>query len=85
MPYLHWNDARSLVLSGASIIGQELSMHYLEKQRRTSNLTDLAEQYGESIDNLSMDVLMEAIYNERNAFTARVLHKHETDNKEEET
>jgi hypothetical protein len=85
MPYLHWNDARSLVLSGASIIGQGLSMHYSDKQRRTSNLTDLAEQYGESIDNLSMDVLMEAIYNERHAFTARVLHKHETDNKEEET
>jgi hypothetical protein len=38
-------------------------MHYLEKQRQTNNLTDLAEKYGESIDNLPMDVLMEAIYN----------------------
>ena len=45
-------------------------------------LTELAEKYGESIDNLPMDVLMEAIYNERNAFDARVLHGHES---EEET
>jgi len=85
MPYSHWNGARSLALSGVSIIGQELSMHYSDKQRRTSNLTDLAEQYGESIDNLPMDVLMEAIYNERHAFDARVLHKYETDGQEKET
>ena len=41
-------------------------------------LTELAEKYGESIDNLPMDVLMEAIYNERNAADARVLHGHES-------
>jgi hypothetical protein len=29
-------------------------------------LTELAEQYGESIDNLPIEVLMEAIYNEQN-------------------
>ena len=60
-------------------------MHYSDKQRQTNKLTDLAEQYGESIDNLSMDVLMEAIYNERHAFDARVLHKYETDGQEKET
>jgi hypothetical protein len=43
-------------------------------------LTELAEEYGESIDNLPMDILMEAIYNERNAYVAGVLH----DNKSEE-
>jgi hypothetical protein len=48
-------------------------------------ISDLAEEYGESIDNLPMDVLMEAIYNERHAFTARVLHEHETNNQKEET
>tara|TARA_B100000614_G_C14395685_1_gene431584 strand:+ start:178 stop:327 length:150 start_codon:yes stop_codon:yes gene_type:complete len=42
-------------------------------------LTELAEKYGESIDNLPMDVLMEAIYNERNASDARVLHGHESE------
>tara|TARA_B100001057_G_scaffold258717_1_gene258848 strand:+ start:14812 stop:14961 length:150 start_codon:yes stop_codon:yes gene_type:complete len=41
-------------------------------------LTELAEKHGESIDNLPMDVLMEAIYNEWNASTARVLHGHES-------
>jgi hypothetical protein len=60
-------------------------MHYLDKRKRTKGLTELAEEYGESIDNLPMDVLMEAIYNERHAFTARVLHKHEADNQEKET
>ena len=35
-------------------------------------LTELAEKYGESIDNLPMDILMEAIYN------ARILHGHES-------
>jgi len=29
-------------------------------------LTELAEQYGESIDNLPIEVLMEGIYNEQN-------------------
>ena len=38
-------------------------------------LSELAEKYGESIDNLSMDILMEAIYNERNASTVGVLHQ----------
>ena len=42
-------------------------------------LTELAEKYGESIDNLPMDVLMEAIYNERNAFNARVLYGHKSE------
>ena len=42
-------------------------------------LTELAEKYGESIDNLPMDVLMEGIYNERNASDARVLHGHESE------
>ena len=42
-------------------------------------LTELAEKYGESIDNLPLDVLMEGIYNERNASDARVLHGHESE------
>ena len=42
-------------------------------------LTELAEKH-ESIDYLPMDILMEAIYNERNAYVASVLH----DNKSEE-
>ena len=46
-------------------------------------LTELAEKYGESIDNLPMDVLMEAIYNERNAFDARILHGHESKEEKE--
>jgi hypothetical protein len=46
-------------------------------------LSELAEQYGESIDNLPMDILMEAIYNERNASTAGVLH-HEQSQEEKE-
>ena len=46
-------------------------------------LTELAEQYGESIDNLPMDVLMEGIYNEWNASDARVLHGHESTEKKE--
>jgi len=58
-------------------------MHYSEKQGQTNNLTELAEKYGESIDNLPMDVLMEAIYNERNASTAGVLH-HEQSQEENE-
>ena len=46
-------------------------------------LTELAEKYGESIDNLPMDVLMEAIYNEWNASDARVLHGHESKEEKE--
>jgi len=46
-------------------------------------LTELAEKYGESIDNLPMDILMEAIYNERNASDARVLHGHESKEEKE--
>ncbi len=48
-------------------------------------LTELAEQYGESIDNLPMDILMEAIYNERNAPTTSVLHEHKSEDSQEET
>mgnify|MGYP004051429583 CR=1 len=48
-------------------------------------LTELAIKYGESIDNLSMDVLMEAIYNERNASTSSVLdYQQYKDKKEKE-
>ena len=57
-------------------------MRYSKKQKRIS---DLAEEYGESIDNLSMDVLMEAIYNERHAPTANLLHDKQTEYQEEET
>ena len=46
-------------------------------------LTELAEKYGESIDNLPIDVLMEGIYNERNASDARVLHGHESQEEKE--
>ena len=46
-------------------------------------LSELAEKYGESIDNLSMDILMEAIYNERNASVAGVLHQHESKDTQE--
>lgn len=49
----------------------------------TKSLSELAEQYGESIDNLPVDILMEAIYNERNAFDARVLHGHESKEEKE--
>ena len=49
----------------------------------TLTLTELAEKYGESIDNLPLDVLMEGIYNERNASNARVLHGHESEEEKE--
>jgi hypothetical protein len=42
-------------------------------------LVELAEKYGESIDNLPIEVLMEGIYNERNAYVADILY----DNKSE--
>jgi len=57
-------------------------VRYLKNQRRIS---DLAEDYGESIDNLSMDVLMEAIYNEGYAPTTNLLHDKQTEHQEEET
>jgi hypothetical protein len=57
-------------------------VHYSEKRKRIS---DLAEEYGESIDNLSVDVLMEAIYNEGHAFTANLLHDKQTEHQEKET
>jgi len=41
--------------------------------RTTKTLTQLAQEMGESIDNLPVEVLMEAIYNERNAPTSGVL------------
>lgn len=44
-------------------------------------LEELAEKYGESIDNLPIDILMEGIYNERYAYVTSVLH----DNESEET
>ena len=44
-------------------------------------LTELAEKHGESIDNLPMDILMEAIYNERNAYVASVLNDNESEEK----
>ena len=48
-------------------------------------LTELVEKYGESIDNLPMDVLMEAIYNEWNASTSSVLdYQQYKDKKEKE-
>jgi hypothetical protein len=58
-------------------------MHYSKKQKQTNNLTDLAEKYGESIDNLPIDILMEAIYNERNASTAGVLHNEQSQEEKE--
>ena len=51
--------------------------------RTTKTLTQLAQEMGESIDNLPVEVLMEAIYNERNASTAGVLH-HEQSQEEKE-
>jgi hypothetical protein len=56
---------------------------YLEKQNLLS-ISELAEKYGESIDNLSMDVLMESIYNERHAPNARLLQQSEQQTEEEE-
>ena len=47
-------------------------------------LTELAEKHGESIDNLPMDILMEAIYNERNAYAAGVLHHNKSEEKKTE-
>ena len=44
-------------------------------------LVELAEKYGESIDNLPIEVLMEGIYNERNAYVASVLHDNESEEK----
>ena len=49
----------------------------------SKTLTQLSQEMGESIDNLPIDVLMEAIYNERNASTAGVLH-HEQSQEEKE-
>ena len=58
-------------------------MTLTEMCERHMTLTELAEKYGESIDNLPMDILMEAIYNERNAFDARILHGHESKEEKE--
>ena len=46
-------------------------------------LSELAEKYGESIDNLPIEVLMEGIYNERYASVAGVLHQHESKDTQE--
>jgi len=48
------------------------------------NMQKLAEQYGESIDNLPIDILMEAIYNERNAFTSGVLYDQQSEETKKE-
>ena len=58
-------------------------MRYLNKQNKLS-INQLAQHYGESIDNLSVDVLMEAIYNERNAPDASLLQQSEHETKKEE-
>jgi len=58
-------------------------MSYLEKQNSLS-ISELAEKYGESIDNVSMEALMEAIYNERHAPNARLLQQSEQQTEEEE-
>jgi hypothetical protein len=57
-------------------------MSYLEKQNSLS-ISELAEKYGESIDNVSMEALMEAIYNERHAPNARLLQQSEQQTEEE--
>ena len=44
---------------------------------------ELAEKFGESIDNVSMEALMEAIYNERHAPNARLLQQSEQQTEEE--
>jgi hypothetical protein len=60
-------------------LGSELlerRYHCFVKERKTKlkkTLSQLAQEMGESIDNLPIDVLMEAIYNERNAPTSSVL------------
>jgi hypothetical protein len=51
--------------------------------KTTKTLTQLAQEMGESIDNLPIDVLMEAIYNERNASTASVLHNEQSQEEKE--
>jgi len=57
-------------------------MSYLEKQNSLS-ISELAEKFGESIDNVSMEALMEAIYNERHAPNARLLQHSEQQTEEE--
>lgn len=46
-------------------------------------MEELAEKYGEGIDNLPIDVLMEAIYND-NASTTNVLHINKSKEKKKE-
>ena len=50
----------------------------------SKTLTQLSKEMGESIDNLPVDVLMEAIYNERNASDASVLDNEQYEEKEKE-
>ena len=52
--------------------------------RVSKTLGNLAEEYGESIDNLPLEVLMEAIYNERNASDASVLDNKQYEEKKTE-
>jgi hypothetical protein len=48
------------------------------------NINDYAEKYGESIDNLPTEDLLEAIYNERYAHSTRILQHTEHGTQEEE-
>ena len=59
-----------------------LIMHQANRGK-TMTLSELVEKHGESIDNLPMDILMEAIYNERYASVAGVLHQHESKDTQE--
>ena len=76
-------DALTLVLFGVRTIGREFTLRYQEKQNKLS-ISELAEQFGESIDNVSMEALMEAIYNERHAPNASLLQQSEQQTKEKE-
>jgi len=68
---------------GVCTNGNYWSNNYCKHNRESvyMTLTELAEKYGESIDNLPMDILMEGIYNERNAYVAGVLHDNESEEK----
>ena len=49
------------------------------------NINDYAEKYGESIDNLPTEDLLEAIYNERYAHSTRILQHTEHGTQEEKS
>ena len=75
-------DVLTLALFGVRTIGREFTVRYQEKQNKLS-ISQLAEKYGESIDNVFMDAFMEAIYNERHAPNARLLQQSEQQTEEE--